>query len=87
MNFIMTTTLVYQTHYYASFTVSREVAGNLTRQHGITFAVLNMANAYKFGGDYTEGGATQVSLSPSNKTSYHKSPSCSNLNARRKKIC
>jgi hypothetical protein len=36
-----------------------EVAGQLTREHGALFAVLNMANAHRFGGGYVEGCGAQ----------------------------
>lgn len=36
-----------------------EVAGGLTRRHGVRFAVLNMANAYVPGGAYVEGAPAQ----------------------------
>ena len=36
-----------------------EVTGELTREHGACFAVLNMANAYTPGGAYIEGTAAQ----------------------------
>ena len=36
-----------------------EVTGALTREHGVCFAVLNMANAYVPGGGYVEGSPAQ----------------------------
>jgi len=36
-----------------------EVTAQLTRHHGVCFAVLNMANAFKPGGAYVEGTAAQ----------------------------
>jgi hypothetical protein len=36
-----------------------EVTAELTRAHGVTFAVLNMANAYVPGGAYVEGAPAQ----------------------------
>jgi hypothetical protein len=36
-----------------------EITGNLTKNYGIIFAVLNMANAFKFGGGYLEGRSAQ----------------------------
>ncbi len=41
-----------------------EVAGSVTREFGQTFAVLNMANAFTFGGGYLEGCPAQGKVDP-----------------------
>ena len=45
--------------YVCMFALCRDVTAQLTREFGVIFAALNMANAYVFGGGYVEGMVAQ----------------------------